>query len=100
MEVAENPQYSADYLDPGKRAIANAVQVFFKDGSATQQVEIEYPIGHRMRRDEGIPLLVEKFKKNVSTRFQPEKVAQILDVFADSERFDAMPVNAFIDLWI
>jgi 2-methylcitrate dehydratase len=100
MEVVENKQYSLDYLDPEKRSIANAVQVFFKDGTATEQVEVEYPIGHRRRRDEGIPLLVEKFKHNLSTRFSAEEVAEILDVFDDREKFESMPVNEFMNLWI
>jgi 2-methylcitrate dehydratase len=100
MEVVENKQYSLDYLDPEKRSIANAVQVFFKDGTATEQVEVEYPIGHRRRRDEGIPLLVEKFKHNLSTRFSAEEVTGILDVFDDREKFESMPVNEFMNLWI
>jgi 2-methylcitrate dehydratase len=100
MEVVENKQYSIDYLDPEKRSIANAVQVFFKDGTSTEQVVVEYPIGHRRRRDEGIPLLVEKFKQNLSTRFSAEKVAEIVETFADVEKFDSMPVNEFVDLWV
>ena len=61
MICVEDPQYSKDYLDPEKRSIANAVQVFFKDGSSTEKVVVEYPIGHRRRRAEGMPLLVKKF---------------------------------------
>ena len=100
MEVIENKQYSMDYLDPQKRSIANAVQVFFKDGSSTEQIVVEYPIGHRRRRGEGIPLLVAKFKHNLSTRFSTEKVTEIMALFADVEKFDAMPVNEFINLWV
>ncbi len=100
MVVVENKQYSRDYLDPEKRSIANAMQVFFTDGTATDQVTVEYPIGHRRRRVEGIPLLVEKFERNLSTRFSADKVAEIVDVFADPQKFESMPVNAFVDLWV
>ncbi len=100
MVVAGNEQYSRDYLDPEKRSIANAVQVFFKDGTSTGQVAVEYPLGHRRRRAEGVPLLAEKFTRNLSTRFSAEKTAQIVDVFSDAERFEAMPVNEFVDLWV
>ncbi|HEX5420019.1 MAG TPA: bifunctional 2-methylcitrate dehydratase/aconitate hydratase, partial [Gammaproteobacteria bacterium] len=77
MQVAENEAYSADYLDPDKRAIGNAVQVFFKDGSSTPRIEIEYPLGHRRRRAEGIPLLVEKFRRNAAARFPAARVANV-----------------------
>src|SRR5207249_7515016 len=67
--VREEPRYSREYLDPEKRSIANSVQVFFADGTATENVEVEYPLGHRRRRKEGIPLLVKKFEDNTRTRF-------------------------------
>ena len=69
--LRENPRYTRDYLDPDKRSIANAVQVFFKDGSSTENVEVEYPIGHRRRRAEGMPLLMKKFEANLASRFAP-----------------------------
>ncbi|MCG8436537.1 MAG: bifunctional 2-methylcitrate dehydratase/aconitate hydratase, partial [Pseudomonadales bacterium] len=69
MEIVEDERYTREYLDPDKRSIANAIQVFFKDGSHTEQVAVEYPIGHRRRREEGIPVLEEKFKSNLATRF-------------------------------
>jgi 2-methylcitrate dehydratase len=100
MEVVENPQFSRDYLDPQKRSIANAVQVFFKDGSSTKQVVVEYPIGHRRRRAEGIPLLIEKFKVNLARRFPPKQAAQILSVCQDAEKLQAMPVNEWVDLFV
>lgn len=100
MEVVENPQFSRDYLDPQKRSIANAVQVFFRDGSATEQVVVEYPIGHRRRRAEGIPLLIEKFKVNLARRFPPKQAAQILSVCQDADRLQAMPVNEWVDLFV
>src|SRR6516165_4483975 len=71
MVIIEDARYSEDYLDPDKRSIANAVQVFFKDGSATEKVAVEYPIGHRRRRAEGIPLLVNKFEANLNSRLAP-----------------------------
>lgn len=69
MEIVEDPRYSREYLEADKRSIANAVQVFFTDGSSTEQVAVEYPIGHRRRRADGIPLLEDKFKANLGTRF-------------------------------
>ncbi len=75
MVTIEKEEYSKDYLDPEKRSIANAVQVVFKDGTETELVAREYPIGHRRRRDEGIPLLIEKFVENVKTRF-PQQQAE------------------------
>ena len=100
MEVVENPKFSRDYLDPQKRSITNAVQVFFRDGSATEQVVVEYPIGHRRRRAEGIPLLIEKFKVNLARRFPPKQAAQILSVCQDADRLQAMPVNEWVDLFV
>jgi 2-methylcitrate dehydratase len=69
MTVSEDPRYSADYVDPAKRSVANAVQVFFRDGTSTERIEVEYPLGHRVRRREAIPLLEEKFRQNLLTRF-------------------------------
>ena len=100
MEVVENPQFSKDYLDPAKRSIANAVQIFFQDGSHTDQVVVEYPIGHRRRRDEGVPLLLEKFKANLARRFPPKQSGEILAVCQDAERLQSMPVNEFMDLLV
>ena len=100
MEVIENKQYSLDYLDPDKRSIANAIQVFFRDGTRTGQVEVEYPIGHQRRRAEGIPLLIEKFKTNLARRF-PEKQRQvILEASLDPVRLEAMPINEYVDLYV
>jgi 2-methylcitrate dehydratase len=100
MEVVENKQYSIDYHDPEKRSIANAVQVFFKGGTATQNVEVEYPLGHRRRRLEGIPLLIEKFRNNLATRFSEKKVGAILDLCASQEKLEATPVHDFMDLFV
>jgi 2-methylcitrate dehydratase len=100
MQVVEDKRYSTDYLDPEKRSIANSVQVIFHDGTATERIEVEYPIGHQRRRAEGFPLLVEKFQHNLATRFPAEKVAEILDVFSDQKTLESMLVDKFMDQWI
>ncbi len=100
MEVVENKTFSEEYLDPDKRAIGNAVQVFFKDGSQTDRIAVDYPIGHRRRRDEGIPELVNKFEKALATRFAPRQAQRIEAACGDQNRLEAMPVNEFMDLWM
>ncbi len=93
MQVIENPRYSADYLDPDKRSIANAVQVFFTDGSKSERIEIEYPIGHRRRREDAVPLLWDKFKGALKTRFDAKKIKPIIDLFESPQKLDATPVD-------
>jgi 2-methylcitrate dehydratase len=100
MECVENKQYSLDYHDPDKRSIANAIQVFFKDGTATEQVAVEYPIGHRRRRAEGIPELIKKYKVNLARRFPAKQQAAILDLCMDLPRLQATPVNEFMDMMV
>ncbi len=100
MQVIENPRYSRDYLDPEKRSIANAVQVFFTDGSCTQRVEIEYPVGHRRRRAEGIPLLKKKFEANLADRLPGPQCRAVLERFADPDSLDATPVDEFMTLLV
>jgi 2-methylcitrate dehydratase len=100
MQVVEDPRYSREYLEADKRSIANAVQVFFKDGTATAKVEVEYPLGHRRRRAEGIPLLVKKFQDNVATRLPPAQAHAVLDVCQDRARLEAMPVDEFMAMWV
>ncbi len=100
MEILEDKRYSEEYHDPDKRSIANAMQVFFKDGSSTEKVEIEYPIGHRRRRGEGIPVLEAKFKRNLATRFPTERCDAIFDLCKDEKRLHATPVNEFMDLFV
>ena len=99
MVCVEDPQYTKDYLDPDKRSIANAVQVFFKDGSSTQNVAVEYPIGHRRRRLEGMPLLMKKFDANLASRFAPQQCATILRLCADSSALDATSADKFTDMF-
>ncbi|GLI05114.1 2-methylcitrate dehydratase [Paenibacillus tyrfis] len=100
MVVIENPQYSRDYLDPDKRSIANAVQIRFKDGTETANVECEYPIGHRRRRAEGLPKVIDKFEGNLLTRFPKPKAAQILELSLDLERLEQMQVNEYMNLYV
>jgi 2-methylcitrate dehydratase len=100
MVCVENKQWSRDYLDPKKRSIANAVQVFFKDGSRTAKVAVEYPIGHRRRRKEGIPLLEAKFKTNLARRFAEKQREAIYALCQDQKLLEATPVNEFMDLLV
>jgi 2-methylcitrate dehydratase len=99
MEVRENRTFSADYLDPDKRAIGNAVQVFFRGGKATDRIAVDFPVGHRRRRAEGIPLLLEKFERALATQFAVQQAERIAAVCRDQARLEAMPVHEFVDLW-
>jgi 2-methylcitrate dehydratase len=94
----EDADYSADYHDPEKRSIANAVTVEFNDGSSFEQVAVEYPIGHARRRVEGIPLLIEKYKINLARIYDADKQKKITDLCLDYEKLAATPVNEFMDL--
>ncbi len=96
MEVRENPQFSRDYLDPQKRSIANAVQVFFRDGSATERVVIEYPVGHRRRRAEAVPLLQEKFSRALRAVYPERKAAWLYGLIAESSDLPEMAVDQFL----
>ena len=100
MVVTENPDFSRDYLDPKKRSIANAVQVFFRDGNQTENIVVEYPLGHRRRRPEGIPLLIDKFKRHLSHHFERQQAESIIDLCLNYENLVKTPVNEFVDLWI
>jgi len=96
MEVFEDERYSREYHDPEKRSIANAMQIFFKDGSSTEKVEIEYPVGHRRRREEGIPFLEAKFKANMEGHYGAEKTARIIEICRDRKTLEAMKVTDFM----
>ena len=100
MVCIENKGYSRDYLDPRKRSIANQLQVFFKDGTKTRKVPVEYPLGHRRRRHEGIPLLEEKFRRNLARRFPKEVREAILELCRDQKHVEATPVNGFVDMFV
>ena len=100
MHCAEDPRFTKDYHDPDKRSIANALTIEFTDGSKFDEVVVEYPIGHRRRRAEGIPLLVEKFRTNLARRFPAKQQQAILDVSLDQAKLEAMPVNEYVDLYV
>ena len=96
----EDKQFTQDYHDPGKRSIANALTVEFKDGKKLKELVVEYPIGHKRRRKEGMPVLVEKFKTNLARQFPTKQQKKILDLCLDSKKLDATPVNEFVDLFV
>jgi 2-methylcitrate dehydratase len=97
-ECIEEPAFTRDYHDPEKRSIANALRIELNDGTVLEET-VEYPIGHRRRRKEGLPLLVEKFKTNLRRRYPEARQAQILEVSLDRERLESMPVNEYVDLY-
>lgn len=99
MVVTENKQYTMDYLNPEKRSIANAVQVHFKDGTATENVEYEFPLGHRFRREEAFPKIREKLSYNLSTHYTAKQQKHIENVSFDNNQFFEMPVHEFIELF-
>ena len=91
---------SQDYLDPEKRSIANALSVELNDGSHIDERLVEYPIGHRRRRSEGLPLLEAKFRRNLARRFPASQQAAILDVSLDHARLQSTPVHEYVDLYV
>lgn len=99
MHVTENEQFSEDYHAPDKRSIANSIKLIFNDGSESEVVTVEYPIGHKRRREEGVPVLLDKFKRNISTRFTEKKVEDILQKMNDTNSLAAMSVNDFMTMW-
>ncbi|MDG2316265.1 MAG: bifunctional 2-methylcitrate dehydratase/aconitate hydratase, partial [Gammaproteobacteria bacterium] len=99
MKVTENKQFSIDYMDPEKRAIGNSVQIFFKDGSYTDQILVNYPVGHRRRREEGIPLLLEKFQKSLLGHFKHEQAEIISNACSEQIQLESIEVKNFISLW-
>ncbi|MEJ1972952.1 MAG: bifunctional 2-methylcitrate dehydratase/aconitate hydratase [Lacunisphaera sp.] len=98
MRVREDRRYSADYLDPNLRSITNAVQVFFTDGTQTEKIEIQFPIGHRRRRAEGIPVLREKVASAFAAHFGPAKAAKVMALFSAPQQLERMPVHEFMSL--
>lgn len=99
MSVEVDDRYTKEYLQSDKRSIANAVQIFYKDGSKSQKVEVEYPIGHKRRRSEGIPLLIKKFESNLAGRLSPKKCEIINKLFADQKTLENTAFNEFSDLF-
>ncbi|MEH6531441.1 MAG: bifunctional 2-methylcitrate dehydratase/aconitate hydratase [Photobacterium frigidiphilum] len=100
MVIKEDPRYSAEYLEADKRSIANAIQVYFSDGSSTDNIVVEYPIGHRRRREEGIPVLENKFLRNLQTRFPVGTSQKIFDLCSDQNKLESTPVNEFMELFV
>ena len=100
MVIEEDERYSREYLEADKRSIANAIQIIFKDGSSTKKVEVEYPIGHRRRREQGIPLLIEKFERNLATQFSSSRSEEILAICSDQATLESTPVTNFMELFI
>ena len=100
MVIEEDKRYSKEYLESDKRSISNAIQIFFSDGSSTEKIEVEYPIGHRRRREQGIPLLVEKFEKNLKTQFSDSRVESIMSLCSDQEALEQTPVTDFMNLMV
>lgn len=98
MIVKEEKRYSRDYLDPNKRSIANAITVHFKDGSSLGPIEIEFPIGHRRRRQEAVPLLFQKFEQNLGTLFEKAKVNELSRLFEDHQRLLSVEVSELLNI--
>ena len=100
MVIEEDKRYSQEYLEADKRSIANAIQIFYEDGSFSEKIEVEYPIGHRRRRSEGIPLLIEKFKNNLSTQFSESRSEAILNLCLDESKLESLAVSDFMELMV
>ncbi|MES2659147.1 MAG: bifunctional 2-methylcitrate dehydratase/aconitate hydratase [Verrucomicrobiota bacterium] len=100
MRVTEDKRFSEDYLDAEKRSIANALQIFFIDGSRTERVVVEYPIGHRRRRGEGIPVLIKKAEAAFAEHYGITKSEELISLFLDSTRLEDMPVHEFVSKFV
>jgi len=100
MVCVEDKQFTRDYHDPNKRSIANGITVEFKDGGRLKEVVVEYPIGHKRRRKEGMPVLVEKFKTNLARRFPAKQQKTVLELCLDPKKLAATPVNEFVDMMV
>ncbi len=98
MECTENKRFTREYLESDKRAIGNSVQVFFKDGTSTERVEVDYPVGHRRRRDEGVPLLVEKFHRHLRGAVEEDRAKRITELCHDQSTFESCTVNHMMTL--
>jgi 2-methylcitrate dehydratase len=100
IDCVEDPHFTRDYHDPAKRSIANALSVEFKEGKKLAETVVEYPIGHKRRRREGMPILVEKFERNLARRFPPKQQKAILELCMNPEKLAATPVPEFVDLFV
>jgi 2-methylcitrate dehydratase len=99
MQVEESVDFSKDYHDPDKRSIANSIQITFRDGSKTDCIKVEYPIGHRRRRAEGIPVLLKKFERNLLTHFDEHKTQILIQAMSDSSTLSKQTVPEFMNMW-
>ena len=100
MIIEEDDRYTKEYLESDKRSIANAIQIFFKDGTFTDKIEVEYPIGHRRRREQGIPLLIEKFERNLATQFSESRCSDINSLCSNQSKLESTNVNEFMNLFV
>ena len=100
MEIHEEPRYTNEYLEPNKRSIANSIKIRFKDGSCTDRIEVEYPVGHRRRRKEGIPLLEQKFQSNLATAFPAHRCEEIFNLCKDQKALEQTPVHDFMTMLV
>ncbi len=100
IDCVEDPRFTKDYHDPAKRSIANALTVEFNDGTKMKEIVCEYPIGHKRRRKEGMPVLVEKFRTNLARQFPARQQKLILDLCLDAKKLQNTPVNEFVDLFV
>lgn len=100
INCQEDPQFTKDYFDPDKRSIANGLTITLKDGTKLDEVVVEYPIGHARRREEGMPVLVEKFKRNLARRFPAKQQKAILEISLDRDALWEMPVSEYVDLYV
>ena len=98
MTIIEDERYTREYLEADKRSIANSIEILYTDGTSSEKVEVEYPIGHRRRRDEGIPILVDKFENNLKTQFSEQRSKEILELCLDEEKLRATPVTQFMSM--
>ena len=99
MHCVEDPAFTQDYLDPDKRSIANALTIEFNDGTSLDEVVVEYPIGHKRRRAEGVPLLEDKFRANLARIFPDDQQSRIWNTSADQASLEQRPVNEYVDLF-
>jgi len=100
MATQEDTQFTKDYHDPEKRSIANALTVELNDGTKIEEIVVEYPIGHKRRRDEGIPELIKKYKINLARKFPEKQQQRVLDASLDYQKLSKLPVNEFVDLLV
>jgi 2-methylcitrate dehydratase len=98
MKVCENPEFTRGYFDPQQRSIPNSIEILFADGGASERVEVHFPVGHRRRREEGIPLLLKKFRENTATRLPAETVHLVENTLADLDRLKTMNVPEWLDV--